>query len=190
MSRILIVFSLGILFAVSIFGQTASDFENKYGSQKYYEIRPYTLVSPKFDKNGQICSAEIRPTSDTLIKTDPGVVDIFQTEIIYHSNDTKHLFPIFVLDSKHLREIFDELAPPETRRGKPTSSIDFSGFGASYAVKLKFENVSIFARIVLFEKAKIDSRESSANLDSFFNPPFGKISSAVIVWTERTCIED
>ncbi|HEY0050722.1 MAG TPA: hypothetical protein VGB68_15620, partial [Pyrinomonadaceae bacterium] len=119
---------LFLVFATGYsFGQTAGDFEKKYGSAKYYEIRPYILVSPTFDKNGQLCRAEIIPSRHTLIKDKNAGTDFVEVPIrfsvtIYASSDTERLFPVTILDSAILREVFDELVPIKTRKGKAISS--------------------------------------------------------------------
>lgn len=190
---------LAALFVVFVanysFGQTIDDFEKKFGSAKYYEIRPYILVSPIFDKSGQICKAEIRPASSTLImdnKTESmDSIDFKQgSQIIYHSADTNHLFPIAVLNSTKLKQVIDELVPVKIRRSKGISSVDFSGFGARYTTKFKFENITIKAVTVPYEKAFYNMEAIGGDLDLFLNPPYGAIERATIVWTERTCVEN
>lgn len=185
-----------LILSISIFGQTASDFEKKYSSVKYYEIRPYTLISPTFDKNGEVCRAEIRPFNNTRLKNrnadfldDP--VDINEgTQITYLSADTKRLFPITILNSKVLKELFDELVPPANRKGKGNSSVDFSGFGARYTTKFKFENITAKAVTVPNERAVCNMKLIGDSLDLFFNPPYGVIESVIIIWTDRQCIEN
>jgi hypothetical protein len=192
----IILAALFLVFAANYsFGQTANDFEKKYGSAKYYEIRPYILVSPVFDKNRQVCRAEIRPATDTLIKDKKTelIASVYfkqGTQIIFHKADTNHLFPITVLNSTELKEVFDELIPVKMRKGKGNSSVDFSGFGARYTTTFRFENITIKAVTVPYEKAVYNMEAIGGNLDLFLSPLYGAIESANIVWTERTCVEN
>jgi hypothetical protein len=188
---------LFLVFAANYsFGQTANDFEKKYGSAKYYEIRPYILVSPAFDKNGQLCRAKIIPSMQTLLKSknidsaDFIEVPVSFSTVTYHSADKERLFPIAIFDSSILKEVFDELVPIKTRKGKAISSTAPVLGGAVYAVQLEFENITVHTNVVPQENAKIDARGFGENLDLFFNPPFGQISSARIVWTGRKCVEN
>ena len=112
------------------------------------------------------------------------------TQIIYHSADTNHLFPIAVLNSTELKQVIDELIPVKIRKGKGISSVDFSGFGARYTTKFKFENITIKAVTVPYEKAVYNMKAIGENLDLFLSPPYGAIEMATIVWTERTCVEN
>jgi hypothetical protein len=170
-------------------GQTKNELEKKYGSEKYYKIRPHTLISPKFDKFGQLCLLEIKPNPfpETVLK--PENVDIWESPLIYSNSDTHHLFPIFILNSTELKEVFNELVPLKTRRGRGNSSIDISGFGGSYVASYQFENIMVRANVVPTEKRAIDARGYGENLDLFFNIPFGKISSAQIIWKDTSCGE-
>jgi hypothetical protein len=196
-SKVICAILLTVLAAGYCFGQTAGYFEKKYNAARYYEIRPYTLVSPRFDKNGRICQAEIIPYTQTRLRREnPDSTDFIEVPVsfdtvAYHSADKERLFPIVVLNSTALKEVFDELVPLKTRKGRASSSVDMSGLGLGYTTELKFENVTIGARVVLtIEKAKIDMRGFAENPDLFFNPPFGRISSAWIAWTERNCPEN
>jgi hypothetical protein len=179
-----------ILFSVIIVnvspGQTKDLIEKKYGLEKYYKIRAFSLIRPKFDKEGRVCWIEVKPDSLLIEEPKPGS-DFSEKPVVFHLpiysvNDTERLFPIFILNSTELKEIFDELVPFQTRKGKGTSSIDISGFGHSYSAEYKFENIIIQMRVVRTEKGAIDMRGSGENLESFFNPPLGNISSAVIIW--------
>jgi hypothetical protein len=195
-SKIIFAVLLLILATDYSFGQSITDFEKKYDALKYYEIRPFTLVSPAFDSKGQICRAEIIPFPHGRIKgknTSTDFVDVPISSIdrtAYHVADTEHLFPITILSPAELKKVFDELVPVQTRKGKGVASVDFSGFGARYTTKFKFENVTVNAVIVPKEKAVFSMKAIGENLDLFFNPPYGLIESAAIIWTERKCSEN
>ena len=179
-----------VCIAGSSFGQSGEDFESKYGSEKYYKVRQFTLVRPKFDKQGQICRAAVKPNhfAEGMVE---GLPAAFTHRPVYSSMDKERLLPIFVLDQQELKEIFAELVPPGSRIGEGKASIDHSGFGASYTVGFKFENVSIYTSVaILEENIRIDIGAIGNNIDRFFDPPFGKIVQAEIVWNKRSCAKN
>lgn len=185
---IFVVLFLGFIAGYS-FGQTAKDFEKRYGSVKYYEIRPHTLIFPTFDKNGQICRASIKPIPFTSVKNKDAdfkeIPDSFKKGATMYFKSSRLFFPALVLNSKELKEVFNELVPVQTRKGAGNSYRDCSGFGTHCSVRFEFENVHITTRVVLGENVVID--KIGGNLELLFDPPYGAIESADIVWTERTC---
>lgn len=177
----IIFVALFLVFITSYsYGQTANDFEKKYGSEKFYKMRSHTLVLPMFDKDNRVCQAMIKPYTDSLLGD----------KINTNPRSNSPMFMTTVLNSRELKEVFDELIPIETRRGKGISTVDFSGFGARYTTTFKFENITIKAVTVPYEKAVYDMEAIGGNLDLFLKPAYGAIESANIVWTERTCVEN
>ncbi|MEO6393813.1 MAG: hypothetical protein ABIP75_18315, partial [Pyrinomonadaceae bacterium] len=146
--------ALFVLIPFNAFGQTASDFETKYGAQKYYPVRPFSLIRPQYDVRGQMCRAEILPNHDlepfkpyedpVKPNEDPGEIDITEIPLyfvapgpLYDKGDTEHRFPIYTVDVAELRSIIDELIPAKNRIGKGTAQLDMSGFGGSYRAELR-----------------------------------------------------
>lgn len=187
MKKSALIFMAVLCMANSSFGQTTASLEQKYGSEKYYKIRHYSLLSPDFDKQGQICRAVIEP--NPFARSTKGFPDIVVP--VYHFADKDHLFPIYLLDQQELKEIFDELAPASTRNGKGEVHFDPSGFGVSYRYTYRFDNISVFSRLVIVKRdTVIDLNAFGNGFDKFFDPPVGYFSRAEIVWTDRTCVDD
>jgi hypothetical protein len=116
------------------------------------------------------------------------VPDVFKGGEKMYFIDKRLLSPVVVLDSKELKEVFDELVPVETRKGKGDSYRNCSGFGPNCSIRFEFENVHITNNVYWSENAVIP--RIGGNLDLFFGPPFGAIESTEIVWAERTCIQN
>ena len=187
MKKSALIFMVVLCIANTSFGQTAVSLEKKYGSEKYYKVRNHSLLSPKFDKRGQICRAIIEPNH--FARSPEGLFDLVLP--VYHFADKAQMFPIYLLDRQELKEIFDELAPIATRKGNGKAHFDGSGFGVNYRYTYRFDNIAIFTRLVIFKENSVINYSVFGNdLDGFFDPPVGSISKAEIVWTDRTCVDD
>jgi hypothetical protein len=111
MKRSLLFFTAFLFSVVSISGQTAVDFENKFGTQTYYEIRPKILMSAKFDNNGEVCQVTFQPNKYSK-----------KTNTIFSGGNG--------LDLIQLKEAFEEVVPKEWRSGQikpPPLGFDISG---------------------------------------------------------------
>lgn len=152
------------------FGQTSADFEKKYGSGTYYEIRPTVLMSAEFDKNGQVCSVSFQPN-----------------RISKRENTT--YFGVDTLDAEILKEIFDELVAPATREGK-FESMGFIMSGSMAFSAVFWENVRFNAGYSVGRKNRrpLDgNQEGKEGIDLLF---IGSPDVAHITWTKRKCVEN
>jgi hypothetical protein len=165
-----------LLFVVSVTAQTKSDFEKKYGSETYYEIRPKVLMSAQFDKEGQVCSVSFQPNRMSKSeKTDYLGIDTLETE--------------------DLKEIFDELVPPQTREGK-FESMGSLMIGNMAFSAVRWDNVRFNAKYGFGRKYTNERKNNKPNdlsqkdkegIDLLFS--FGSPDLAFITWTKRKCAE-
>jgi hypothetical protein len=181
-SQLSIVVSLLIL-GCSIFGQSSTDPEKRYGSGKYYEIRPSILMKSSFTTAGQLCSAEFIPSS--VPRGNDGFSEPIRT--VYFHGDSERTLPSVALNVSELLQAMDELVPEGSRKGVGRSSIDISGFGSSYTVSYRVENVDFLLTVLKTERRPIDLKAVSGDLKHAFNPPVGVPVSAAIFWTDRKC---
>jgi hypothetical protein len=174
MKTILRLFSFACLFAVSVFGQTANDFEGKYGSRTFYEIRPKILMSTEFDKNGQVCRVTFQPNRISE-----------KTKTTYLGETS--------LELTQLKESFDEIVPLEQRKGKLKTNGGYNISGGMFWGTLNYENVSIDVDGTLqgndmdFCKLFGNKIKDDNKLNTFFCSMSGSLEVVIINWTERDC---
>lgn len=176
MKRIGLLFGVFILFCNFVIGQTASDFEKKFGSQTYYEIRPKILMSAKFDNSGKVCQVAFQP-----------------------SNYSKKYKTIFSgeegLDLVQLKEAFEEVVPKEWRSGQikpPSAGYLFSG--SMFWGDWKTENLQIEANGTAASGEDINfcelfgtQKEEIQNKKIIFCSTFGRLEVLTINWVKREC---
>jgi hypothetical protein len=188
------------IFVVAIcilpaFGQSAAQLDQKYGTLKYYQVRPMSLLAPTFDAHGQICRAIVVPNYNHLFDpSDPVDADITSLprgiQVAYFPSDPTHRSPVYLLDRNELKQIFDEFAPPASRKGNAVSDLDISGFGTLITASMQFENIMLNVRIAMVGPGKqVDMDKVGGDVDRFLAPSFGVITSAWINWTDRKCSE-
>lgn len=121
-------FILPLLF-VSVFGQTTSNLEKKYGAPKSYykgsplayEIRPGFFMTVQYSENGQVC--------DMLIEPFPN----------YEPNSIENV----AIPEDLLLTLINELAP-ESMRGKEHIASGFTWWFGHVGTKVYFyENVTV-----------------------------------------------
>jgi hypothetical protein len=167
-----------VLFNVSAVGQTASDFENKYGSQKYYEIRPKILMSAEYSENGQVCRVRFQPNRISE-----------KTNTIFLGQDS--------LDSEQLKEAFDEIFPMEQRQGQLTSKSGSMISGGMFWGTLDYENIGVGLKGSLQLNSKnrkqIDAcsifgkdKQNDSNLNGICSI-YGSLEIVTVHWTNRVC---
>lgn len=166
------VFAAGAAAGYS-FGQTANDFEKKYGSEKYYEIRPKILMSAKFDKNGQVCRV------------------YFQPNRISHQTSTHHL-GLYTLDLIELEEAFKEIVPAADRNGEIKSN-GFTTSGGMFFGSFDYENIGVGLKGIWKMNEKERQRDlcfiqGESDKKSLFCSPFGTPEIVTVVWNKRTCV--
>lgn len=106
----MLVLSLITLISSSFtFGQTANEFEKKFISKTYYEVRPKISIAAEFNKNGKVCRVSFQPNR------------------ISEKTKTTYLGENY-LDLAQLKEAFDEVVPIQQREGKlKTNPYEFDG---------------------------------------------------------------
>ena len=181
MKDIFLLIFISVPFVASVLGQTSADFEKKYGSKTYFEIRPHVLMSAEFDKNGQVCRVSLQPNRISK-----------KTNTTYLGQNS--------LDLTELKEAFDELVPAEQRRGELDTNGGFMFSGGMYWGTLDYENISVGVKGVwrtteavrqidfcqVFGKEINDTNKPK----NFFCSTTGSLEVVTVVWTERTCIQN
>ena len=175
-----------LVAAGTLFGQSAAELEQRYGAKKLYVVGSTVLVRPHFDKLGLICRAEIIPYPV------PKDVNGFPRplRIGYFHADSARLFPSILLNPADVVAAFNELAPPNTRKGLGRTTRDISGFGASYAIGYRYENLTFWMTISRTNRLPMNFHWEGKTFDTAFDSPGGEPVGAVIYWTERTCPAD
>jgi hypothetical protein len=90
---VLLLTTLGI--GTAVLGQTSADLKAKYREITSYELRPDSVMTPKYATNGQVCEIAIERRQKT------------ETDIVFAAPFSEH----------EVLQFIDELAP-ETERGR------------------------------------------------------------------------
>jgi hypothetical protein len=175
-----------IVVAITVFltgtgsGQSVDDFSKRYRSGTYYEIRPTILMYAQFSSDGQVCAVYLQPNRHS-----------FGQSTTYVGNNS--------LNGYELKQVFDELAPPNTREGQGRSlgyvisgSMLFGGFMYENVIfNIKGSTALDNANGLKKRNAAIDEHQSKMDKEfqEFIDAPFGRPETASITWTNRTCPE-
>jgi len=171
-----------VLFAgTTLFAQSATELEQRYGANKLYMVGSTILFRPRFDKSGQICLAELVPNPNPRDKEGFSGPNRFG----YFYADSDRLFPSMLLNSGDIVAAFDQLAPREMRKGSGKAFKDIDGFGASYAVVYRYENIEF--SMTVFRTHKLSFKLDDRTFDTTFGSPDGDPIRAYVQWTDRTC---
>ena len=110
-----------VLWATSAFGQTASDFESKYGKPTpAYSVSEHIWMSPEYAADGQVCQIRLLPKSTA---PNSGV-------------------PFGYLPFEELKGVLHRLAPPRTLGTKKEPfSTTTTGGGAAWTI-YRYEKVT------------------------------------------------
>lgn len=116
---------LAPFFLIAASGQTAMDFEKKYGTQTYHEIRPKILMSAKFASDGEVCRVSFQPNNFSR-----------KTRTVFSGESG--------LDVVQLKEAIEEVVPKEWRSGqiKPPP-LGFEISGSAYWGRWQTEYITI-----------------------------------------------
>lgn len=170
MKRHALFLSILTVLVITVSGQTAAELGKKYSSSLIYEIRPKVLMTAEFDEFGQICSASLQ--ANKISRT---------ARTNYLGNDT--------LDPLTLREVFDELAPPDARIGQ-YESLGFHMTGTMGFSAVAWENVRFNLKYSLSRRDKrpLDlSRKGKEGFDLLFVFTPLEPDLASVTWTQRKC---
>jgi hypothetical protein len=96
-NRLLLAAISVLLYTYSVFGQTASDIDKKYGkSAKVYSVSEHIWMTPEYTADGQVCQMHFYPKRISA-----------KTNYLYKR-----------LPFEELKGVLNELAPLDTRGAK------------------------------------------------------------------------
>ena len=175
MKQISVLIGLVFILGLNSFAQTIADFERKYPSGKFFEVRPEILMTAQVDRAGQVCSVLLQPNRySKSLKT------------AYVGNMT--LNPADVMD------ILDDIIPPVTRDGHGKSAGHVVQDGMVFGGFI-YDNVQINTMTSLQSKPGKPGKETKGRqgsvmeLEKFLNPTWGPPETVFISWTKRSCAE-
>lgn len=169
---------LFIYFSISalqlILGQTKSDL-GRIATENTVYVRNGVQMSPKYDKEGQICQVILQPGRFSN-KT---VFTLFLGRNLVTGEDIKEI--IYILD-------------PESTRGKRTKTWGFIyRTGQTISTFYNYENIYIslsnsisFERKNTQEQAKVNERQVKSEDESVFD----SAEVVTISWRKRQCVEN
>ena len=177
-SRIFYSLLILFIFSAKMLSQTASDFERKYSTGVYYEIRPTILMSADFDKNGQVCQVSLQANRTSKKE---------KTDYL----GTGELDPV------ELKGVFDELFPSSSREGEEKSMgfimTGSMGFSAVFWDNVRF-NVMYSMTPRYHTRSKRDTTATNESekkgLDLLFGFTSNNPALAYVTWTKRQCAEN
>lgn len=175
---ILIVFICNL--GLAVFSQTRNDFKAKYSQREFFEVRPEILMSAEYNSTGEVCSVRFQPNHYSE-----------KEKSVFVGNSTLNLHDFM--------ELFDELVPAETRKGKGESlgfvmsgNMIFGGFAlANVRINVKKPPGRVPRKSELIGDREFDESYMSANksLIEFLNG-FGPPETASISWLDRKGCSD
>ena len=167
-----------VLCAVSAFGQTEREIEDKYGKPvKIYSVDDTIWMSVEYTSDGQACQMTLFPKRV--------------------SNDTVYLYgqlPLY-----ELKRVLNDIAPQSERGdrgdwwglslfmgGIENAIYDYEKVAISVKARARFSTNKEPEKNRLEEKGQNDAIEEN---EEFANPIFRKAEIAVISWKDRKCAE-
>ncbi len=171
MKKFSVLIGLLVILGLNCFAQTMAEFERKYPSGKFFEVRPEILMMAQVDRAGQVCSVLLQPNRySKSLKT------------AYVGNMT--LNPTDVMD------ILDDIVPPVTREGHGKSAGHVVQDGMVFGGFI-YDNLQINTMTSLQSKPGKARTEAKGGmeLEKFLNPTWGPPETVFISWTKRPCAE-
>src|SRR5215813_6182290 len=172
------IFAALILCAVSAFGQTEREIEDKYGKPiKAYSMDDSIWMSAEYASDGQVCRMTLFPKR-------------FSDDTIYFYKQ---------LSSNELKRVLDNIAPQSERGqrgalwglsliagGVDTAIYDYEKVAISVRARIGFVGNKEREKNGLETKERNASREENEELA---NPDFRNAEIVVIIWKDRKCNE-
>jgi hypothetical protein len=171
MAKKLVVFLITLGVGTLVFGQTSADLNARYQQITSYQLRPDSVMTPKYATDGQVCEMVIERRQKT------------ETGIVFAAPFSEH----------EVSQLIDELAPEVERGRNLTKTLNSRVDGGFITTEYTYENVLVRVYgitrpapagdrviIITWPKRTCGGGQNSANTDTV-DPKTGKLHLTVPV---------